>query len=693
LKRPLYLLLSALALASAFFALNRYSSTHLSDPDRLYHLALSREAVESGQLYLKTLPQAEGLGWNEYFPDKEFLFHQLTNLGYRLGGEAGVVGIALLCSVLAAVSFFLFGAGRIPLLPALQVTIVTFFVPVLLFRLQMLRPHVAAIMFFVLLNVAILRKNRWGAAAGGLLFALSYHAVYIPLICLGALAVSAFAAARAERKVLLKVAGWGLGGVGAGILLNPYFPSNLVAAWEIARIPSLMQGELGQAQFGNELYPVPSNVFFHLFLLPMLVAAAGVLAAGGKLLQWQRNGSTDWRWAYLVPLTLFFLALCFQNRRAAEYLLPVSGFLLVLLLEQVKRWDWRSITASFALLAAFAGYYGKELVDAALAPVRPWVYESATAVRAIPPQPEAKVFNCEWDKAPYLLYYRPDLRFIDLLDPSLLYFHRPDVFASREALRLGQVADASGLIQSAFAADFVLCVNPDVVRQLEFDPGFRRLYPEPAAQVVEAVPYVFEVRKGQDAAYVRKFSVRRIHSSRKGFFMKSPQDAEGEERQLELEKTTFLNLSALFAEEAGPDDALCALVEPEQTELTRLAGAGYLVLGGGRNLRLWLNGEPLYASEGGFQRAQNAQVVVPLPRPLRASDRIGLVACSASDAPFWGAALSLWKEGELADRCAWKSGGQSGAPWVFKGSERISCLGPMAAASPPAALTPVSRLP
>ena len=51
------------------------------DPDRSYHYALSRVVAEQG--VPRTLPQVTGIGWDKAFFDKEFLWHQLTGLGYH----------------------------------------------------------------------------------------------------------------------------------------------------------------------------------------------------------------------------------------------------------------------------------------------------------------------------------------------------------------------------------------------------------------------------------------------------------------------------------------------------------------------------------------------------------------------------------------------------------------------------------
>src|SRR5687768_5793418 len=58
--------------------------TGSTDPDRFYHLGLSRLIAASG--LPEVLPQVEDLGWGRYFPDKEFLFHALTGTASAAGG-------------------------------------------------------------------------------------------------------------------------------------------------------------------------------------------------------------------------------------------------------------------------------------------------------------------------------------------------------------------------------------------------------------------------------------------------------------------------------------------------------------------------------------------------------------------------------------------------------------------------------
>lgn len=694
-KLKLWIALIIGAMAGVIFFAHAKTNVYLLDPDRYYHFALSREMVDSGSLFLREVRQVADLGWNEYFPDKEFFFHQITALGYRIAGDQGVIYSVLSFFVLTLSAFFIYATRRLPILPSALVTVATFTLPIFFYRMLSVRPHVTAVLFFVLLNIGILRRRRWEIALAAFLFVLTYHAFYIALICLGALAVVSLLQKGEERRSGLINSAIGIGAVVVGLLVNPYFPSNIVSALEISKIPFLMRGELSSASFGSELYPLNSVEFLQLLIWPMAIVFLGLTFFGAVISKWWRGLTLDWRWLYLSPLTLFFLLLCFQSRRASEYLVPMTGFLLLLALEEVKRWSWKEYSASLVAFSIFVALNVKDHRIAGFSNSKTWYPEIRDAVLAIPDLPGGKIYNCEWDTTPSLYYHRPEFRFIDIMDPSLLYFHRKDIFQSRESLRLGKVGDAHNLISKAFGADYALCMHPEIRTQLDGEPGLRRIHPiigDPALSA-PIVYTVYEIRKERIEQFVRSFVVRVFpQATKEGFQSLTPADAATEEKEEELENTSFMNLLMIAPGfkshgEKAPE-AFCALVRPTVKEMERIQGAKYLALGGGRNLRFWLNDRLIYESGVGFARAQATQVVVPLAKPLQASDQLKIVACSSSDAPFWGVAVSAWKRQELEELCRWKRSGATGVSSKadFSGKEAFTCLGPIAAPAVPQSL-------
>ena len=192
--RLFHVLLGAAVFASLFFLLHQEERLSLRDPDRYYHFALSREMVRSGRLFLRQVPQVTGLGWDRYFPDKEFLFHQVTALAYRFGGDQGVILAVWLVALAASLTLYFFAASRAGPWAALLLVGVFFGSPMLMARLLLVRPHVLAILWFVLMLIGALRRAPWLLGLSICLFCLSYHAFFIPLAVLASAGVACFLA-------------------------------------------------------------------------------------------------------------------------------------------------------------------------------------------------------------------------------------------------------------------------------------------------------------------------------------------------------------------------------------------------------------------------------------------------------------------------------------------------------------------
>ncbi len=204
----------------------RLERVERADPDRSYHLALSRLAASEG-LRVERVPSIVGLGWDQRFDEKEWLFHQLTGLAFRLGGERGVEALCFGLSWFAVVLVLLLArraqAGPLPAV----VVAVTCLVgsSLFVFRVLMLRPHVFALLCLLLLMHALLAKKTWAIVLAASLFALSYHALFLPLALAGTWAVHLLL--RRETSAWKPLA-FVLVGLALGTVASPAFPGN---AW------------------------------------------------------------------------------------------------------------------------------------------------------------------------------------------------------------------------------------------------------------------------------------------------------------------------------------------------------------------------------------------------------------------------------------------------------------------------------
>lgn len=665
-----------------FLLLRRFELLPLGDTDRFYHLALSREMARASVWYLKALPQLPVLGWSEFFPDKEFLFHVLTSLGYRLGGELGTELALMAAASAGAVLLYAGGLRCLAPFSAFGVVVATFFARSFVLRMTFLRPHVLAVFCFVLLNLGVFRRSRWVTALGCAMFALSYHALYIPIACLTLAAGIALAGPSEEKRERLLVAASGVAGLAVGILVDPAFPGSLGIAWMVARIPFLMRSGLGGIGFGMELYPLSSAGYFQFYWLPATVFGAAVYTAG----RLGRGIAREYSLVYAAAITALGLGLAAMSVRGGEYLMPSAAFLAYELLARVP--SARARNGIVAFVAAMQGAL-TIWVYCAEAGENPDARETASvfdAISTIPASDPGFVFNCEWDRGAFLYYARPDLSFLQLLDPSLLYFYNQPLFDVHQRLRKGQVADARAVLRQSFGAKYALCGPGPLVEQMKTDPGFRQLYPRPEDTRKPYAPayFLFQVADRARPEFVRRMSASAAPvSDAAGARSLAPPRYGTSSPPVDLDDSVHLDLRPVARGMGG--SLACAFVAPAESEVTRLAGAEYVGIGAEQAVRFWWNGKLQFASGRGYAQARSARTVLKIPRPLRREDRLDFLVCSGSGSP-WGISISLWTPTALAAACGEKRppAEPSGAAQV---TEPRTCLGDFAVSGLPAGIS------
>jgi len=436
-----------------------------ADPDRYYHLALARLASVSG--LLRALPQVEDLGWGRYFPDKEFLFHLLTTLGYRAGGETGVLAVIPLLGTAIALTLY---ASLARVLPPWKAAVMTL-LPLaassrFLFRLMLLRPHVLAILCFCVLLWAVLGRRRLLACAAVFAFVLAYHAFYVPLIVIALSWPLRRTAANPEGLRL----SWMVLALSAGLLLNPYFPSNLIMALTHAWI-AIGVGMPADMQPGIEVMSLSVAQNFALDGAISLAPLGLAILLACYALGIYRGGSERSNYRFLLALTLVFAALALKTARATEYSIPCMMLLAGYALRHFS--STRALLAAGALFIAVQWSSSSTLIrNLGTAQVGYTKAAYLSAMTLFPDEAKGKkVFNCEWDAAPYILYAQPTMRFVDILDPALLWIHDPAKYAVRQRLIAGRSPAPVTDLRQQFKADYVLCASAAMNAQLKALPA------------------------------------------------------------------------------------------------------------------------------------------------------------------------------------------------------------------------------
>jgi hypothetical protein len=207
-----------------------------------------------------------------------------------------------------------------------------------------------------------------------------------------------------------------------------------------------------------------------------LSALACALAA------WRRRlppGPERTRFLFLLLVTGAFALLGFQSLRAMEYALP-AAILLAGLATRLELFGRHTLPALLVLLLACQGWTGIQVYRASWSWPQASAYPAhAALLQQVPRGRDYKVFNCEWESGAYLLHARPDLRFVDLLEPSFLWHVSPERYYARQGLLRGAFADPRAILHGAFRADYVLCGSRGraLVAQMQARPGDFRAAP------------------------------------------------------------------------------------------------------------------------------------------------------------------------------------------------------------------------
>ena len=624
------------ALLAVGLQARRTAGAVVSDPDRYFHLGVSRLMVEQ-RGFLQALPQPEEIGWLDHFPDKESLFHVLTALGWAAGGVDGVAVVPLLCFALTLALLAFSLRAKIGTAAAVVVVVaVVAAAPFLSYRLCMVRPHALAVPLFIAfaLSVAARRPRLVALSACG--YALAYHALYLPLGVVAALVI-----ADAPRGVLpRRVIGAALLGLVVGSVVNPVFPGNLISAWQ-QMVLALGHAPIAVTALPTEMLPLTTPAF-----LKMTGFAVVVVVAGAALWSRAPRAPEHAELGFHTLVTAGLCSLAALQPRALEYALPMSALLAGAVMHALA-----PIARAKSVAVVVVVVWGSlQLVTAAPAPDRRDVIARGfAAIDAIPRGDDVKVFNVDWSDGSLLLFRRPDLHFVDLLDPSLLAFRAPELYALRQAVADDRVIDVAGVASSVFRATHLLVNEPATAHRYARESQLRRVFPGPH-EPWNAAPAVFAVHRAARSAFVVD-----VDGAVTGADAGPPGAALSRQRWTELldartgDRGVFFGVAARVPRVPG---LVCAALRPTSAELDRLAGATALGLGGGPWIRAWVNGAPIAELADGSETPALVRALFPLPQPLRAEDVVDVVVCSDSPGPSFGVAVSLWSVTARAASCA-----------------------------------------
>lgn len=301
-------------------------------------------------------------------------------------------------------------------------------------------------------------------------------------------------------------------GLTAGVIINPYFPKNLIFYWhqiiEIAVIN--YQNKIG---VGAEWYPynfgdLIANDSF-IFVLLIITFAIFFVNFIQYFAERTKKPTTNAKQRTFVLAStffmLFFLALTLRSRRNVEYFVPFAVILAAFTLNQpfsffnhywltFKNW-WKkrrvlTIALFFYFLIIIPLTVGQNLLSlkqlfASGYPLTKYKGVSEWLAKNTPEK--SIIFHNDWDDFPPLFYYNIHNYYIDGLDPTFMYDYNKDLYQKWVDITTGRQENISEIVSNDFGAEYVFVDkdHPFLENNLKRDGHFKIVYQDDDGKIYQ----------------------------------------------------------------------------------------------------------------------------------------------------------------------------------------------------------------
>ena len=488
-----------LAIALIFRQL-QYSTRAIccGDFDGYYHIKWSRLLWES--LRAKTFPPA--FTWlpfttldPRHYVDHHLLFHffQIPFTWFGDLRSGAKLSATIFASLAVFFCYWLLIRYRIryPLLwlLALLASSAPF-----LYRLNMAKAPPFAIIFLIAGTHLLFTRKYWPLLPLSFLFAETYD--MFVLLVMAVFIWTAVVGWTDERFEWRPIA-WVLLGTAAGLIINPYFPSNLHLFYEHLKVKLTVSDF--STKVGQEWYPYDSWQFLGNSIVACTAMVVGYLAFDPSdrkrahhslfllvfatalmimMARWRRIAE------YWPPFAVIFSAFALQpwlvgahstlTKLSSDMLDELQPFLdrpeQAAPMKEAQRRDlWKLAGASIIALVLGIVFF-LNIADVKALHIKgvigeigdsePHKYYRAGAewMRANV-EPGQLIFNTDWDDFPRLFYYDPSHAYVSGLDPTYLYDQNPALSELYERITLGKEEDPGPLIRDRFGARYVFTDN------------------------------------------------------------------------------------------------------------------------------------------------------------------------------------------------------------------------------------------
>ncbi len=497
--RPLMPLL-IFAVFFAGMAIIQFSTPNLPDNDGFYHIRLAWLMRTEGlkpdfpYLPLSILNERE-------FYDHHFLYH-VALIPFTFFGDllTGAKWSAVTFASLAFLAvWYLLKRQNVPYAWLWAIGLLGIS-DAFLYRMSVTRAQSVSLGLLALAMIFLLERKHLYLGILSFLYVWFYDAFPLVLALAG---LYVLAVALVERRLDLVPLYYALGGVALGVLVNPYFPYNLIFTWR-HMLPKLT--ETTAVSVGNEWYPYNTTQLLENSLPSLLAFVSGALALGIS------GRRMEVRTAFGFLAAVLFGAMLFQARRFVEYF-PAFALIFAAFAWSPLVLDLGLATVSpvsplrtrslrwlpgllILLLGGYAVFFSIRETRASLEGAKPYdLYAEASAWLEQNTPAGTRLFQTDWDDFPRLFYYNTHNTYLVGLDPTYMQLYDPQLYDLWVQITDGDVENPSWVIYNDFAATYIHTDlrHGNFIRAAEADPALREVYRDDDAIIYQVL--VEQLRK------------------------------------------------------------------------------------------------------------------------------------------------------------------------------------------------------
>jgi len=475
-------------------AIIQFATPDMPDNDGFYHIRLAQLMREEGLKPEFTWLPLSILNAREYY-DHHFLYHvTLIPFTYFADLRIGAKWSAVVFSSLAFLSiWFIFLRQKVPYawLWALALLGIS---DAFLYRMSVTRAQSLSLAVLALAIAWLLERKYKHLAVLSFVYVWLYDA--FPLIgVFGVLYL--IAVAMVERRIEYKAVLYIVGGVLLGMLINPYFPENIIFSWNHV-LPKL--SDATSVRVGNEWFPYDTKQILENSFPSLIAFVSGIFALGFS------DRKMDVRTTLSLLVAFLFGLMLLQARRFVEYFPP---FALIF-----AAFAWSPLLADFIPASVSSGGSTLRRILVFIPALVLSVAIAVSIARSIPRAEEAidgskpynlyagasqwleentpadsRVFQTDWDDFPRLFYYNTHNTYLIGLDPTYMQLYDANLYSLWVLITHGNVKKPAQIIASKFGSQYVHTdlKHGNFIKVAEKDPGLKEVYRDDQAVLYEVL--------------------------------------------------------------------------------------------------------------------------------------------------------------------------------------------------------------